>query len=194
MSSMQTSTPPPVPVFILMGTAGCGKTSVAEEMQKLLQCEYIEGDQLHPKANVDKMSRGEPLNDDDRYPWLQVIANVLEEKAKALQGQDVSSTKRVIILTCSSLRKAYRDLLRKVPQANATITFVYLKGSPELLLERITGRKGHFMAAKMLESQLDTLEEPDPSQENVIVADIRKDPPTLARWIVDEAHSRTILS
>lgn len=185
---------PPVPVFILMGTAGCGKTSVAEEMQKLLQCEYIEGDQLHPKANVDKMSRGEPLNDDDRYPWLHVIVNVLEEKAKALQKQDVSSTKKVIILTCSSLRKAYRDLLRKVPQANATITFVYLKGSPELLLERITGRKGHFMAAKMLESQLDTLEEPEPSQENVIVADIRKDPPTLAKWIVDEAHSRTILS
>lgn len=193
-----------------MGTAGCGKTSVAEEMQKLLQCEYIEGDQLHPKANVDKMSRGksgqwslltqcwleqlgEPLNDDDRYPWLHVIVNVLEEKAKALQKQDVSSTKKVIILTCSSLRKAYRDLLRQVPQANATITFVYLKGSPELLLERITGRKGHFMAAKMLESQLDTLEEP-PSQENVIVADIRKDPPTLAKWIVDEAHSRTILS
>lgn len=134
------------------------------------------------------------MNDDDRYPWLQVIVNVLEEKAKVLQEQDVSSTKRVIILTCSSLRKAYRDLLRKVPQANATITFVYLKGSPELLLERITGRKGHFMASKMLESQLDTLEEPDPSQENVIVADIRKDPPTLARWIVDEAHSRTLLS
>ncbi|KAI9484586.1 shikimate kinase [Zychaea mexicana] len=183
----------PVPVFILMGTAGCGKTSVAEQIQELLHCEYIEGDALHPQANVDKMSKGEPLNDDDRWPWLRVIRDTLKEKAEALQSQDPSNTQRAVVLTCSSLRKVYRDIMREVPAEYASITFVYLKGSKELLQERIGGRQNHFMGAKMLESQLNTLEEPDETQEQVIVADIRKAPAPLAKWIVEEANRRNIV-
>lgn len=135
--------------------------------------------------------KGEPLNDDDRWPWLRKIRDVLNEKAAALAEQTESS-KRAIVLTCSSLRKVYRDILRETKGGD--LWFVYLKGSPELLQERIAGRKGHFMAAKMLQSQLETLEEPDEEQENVIVADIRKEPPVLAQWIVDEARRRKIVS
>ncbi|KAI8150341.1 shikimate kinase [Fennellomyces sp. T-0311] len=193
MSTMMNSSSP-VPVFILMGTAGCGKTSVAEEMQKLLHCEYIEGDSLHPKANVEKMSKGEPLNDDDRWPWLGVIRDTLKEKAIAMQSTDPSKSERTIVLTCSSLRKVYRDIMREVPAEYASITFVYLKGSKELLQERIDARQNHFMGAKMLDSQWNTLEEPDETQEQVIVADIRQDPPTLAKWIVQEARQRGIVS
>ncbi|KAI9259621.1 shikimate kinase [Phascolomyces articulosus] len=188
------NSPNPVPILVLMGTAGCGKTSVAEQIQQLLRCEYIEGDALHPQANVDKMSKGEPLNDDDRWPWLRVIRDTLEEKAKALYPKDPTKSERAIVLTCSSLRKVYRDIMREVSTEYASITFVYLKGSKELLQERIGARKNHFMGAKMLESQLNTLEVPDEAQEQVIVADIRKDPATLAKWIVDEAHQRKIVS
>lgn len=136
---------------------------------------------------------GEPLNDDDRWPWLRIIRDNLKERAEAMLALDTTSPTRVIVLTCSSLRRVYRDILREVPSELATITFVYLKGSPELLQERIAGRKGHFMAAKMLQSQLDTLEEPDENQESVIVADIRMDPPSLAEWIVQDARKRRIL-
>ena len=137
---------------------------------------------------------GEPLNDDDRWPWLRVIRDTLQEKAKTLYSQDHNKSERAIVLTCSSLRKAYRDIMREVSSEYASVTFVYLKGTQELLQERIGGRKNHFMGAKMLESQLATLEVPDETQEQVIVADIRKDPPTLAKWIVEQAHQRQIVS
>ncbi|KAG2217741.1 hypothetical protein INT45_002390 [Circinella minor] len=184
----------PVPILILMGTAGCGKTSVAQQIQQLLHCVYIEGDALHPEANVLKMSKGEPLDDDDRWPWLRVIRDTLQEKSKALYSQENNKSERAIVLTCSSLRKAYRDIMREVSNEYASVTFVYLKGTQELLQERIGARKDHFMGAKMLESQLATLEVPDETQEQVIVADIRKDPLTLAKWIVEEAHQRKIIS
>lgn len=139
----------------------------------------------------DTLLLGEPLDDDDRWPWLRLIRDKLVEKADELSSLPPSN-KRVILLTCSSLRKAYRDILREVSGNVASLTFVYLEGSRELLQERIAGRKGHFMAAKMLDSQLATLEVPDAS-EQVIVADIRMDPPTLARWVVDEAKQRGVL-
>ncbi|KAI9320648.1 P-loop containing nucleoside triphosphate hydrolase protein [Dichotomocladium elegans] len=187
------ASPATVPILVLMGTAGCGKSTIAEHIQGLLGCEYIEGDDMHPDANVQKMSRGEALNDDDRWPWLRAITKALTEKATKLLAEDTTSTRRAVLLTCSSLRKSYRDILRQVPTNVAKVTFVYLKGSRELLLERISARKGHFMAATMLDSQINSLEEPNPEEESVIVADIRKDPPTLARWIVDEAIKEKIV-
>ncbi|KAL0135929.1 P-loop containing nucleoside triphosphate hydrolase protein [Mucor lusitanicus] len=183
----------PVPIFVLMGTAGCGKTSVATEMQKILNCHYLEGDSLHPQSNVDKMAAGHPLDDDDRWPWLGLIRDHLTQQAKEVYDLDVSSPNRVVVVTCSSLKKVYRDILRQVPAELGTVIFVYLKGTHELLLQRIQGRVGHFMPPSMLQSQLDTLEEPDETQEKVIIASIIPLPDVEAKIIVEEAVKRGYL-
>ncbi|KAI7900838.1 shikimate kinase [Cokeromyces recurvatus] len=187
------TTTSPVPIFILMGTAGCGKTSVACEMQKILNCQYLEGDSFHPQSNVDKMAAGHPLNDDDRWPWLRSIRDHLIVKAKEVYDSDINLPSRVVIVTCSSLKKVYRDILREVPSELGTVIFVYLKGSPELLLQRIQARTGHFMPASMLKSQLDTLEEPDEKTENVIVASIVPLPHEEAKNIIAVAVERGAL-
>ncbi|ORE10604.1 shikimate kinase [Rhizopus microsporus var. microsporus] len=183
----------PVPIFVLMGTAGCGKTSVAEQIQLYLGCKYLEGDSLHPPQNVQKMTSGQPLNDDDRWPWLRSIRDHIIAQAQELQPLDNDSKKRVVVVTCSSLRKVYRDILRQVPEELGTVIFVYLKGSYELLLQRIQNRKGHFMPAKMLQSQIDTLEEPDEKIEKVIVASIVPPPIEEAKHIIDAAVEKGYL-
>lgn len=139
------------------------------------------------------MLLGHPLNDDDRWPWLRLIRDHLITKATEVQHLDIHSSQRVVIVTCSSLRKVYRDILREVPSDLGTVCFVYLKGTPELLLQRIQSRQGHFMPASMLQSQLDTLEEPDPSVENVIVASIVPPPHEEARHILDAAIKKGML-
>ncbi|ORX62714.1 shikimate kinase [Hesseltinella vesiculosa] len=174
----------PIPVYVLGGVAGCGKTSVAEAMQDKLHCEYIEGDQLHPAENVAKMSAGIPLQDEDRWGWLETIRDTIAEKTKKLQADGVNDKEHTLIVTCSGLRKVYRDILRQVPSSLASVTFVYLKGSPELLSERIGARKNHFMSATMLQSQLDTLEEPNPAQEQCIVVSIEPPPATIAENVL----------
>ncbi|KAI8645550.1 shikimate kinase [Parasitella parasitica] len=177
----------PVPIFVLMGTAGCGKTSVACEMQKLLNCYYLEGDSLHPLLNVEKMAAGHPLDDDDRWPWLRLIRDHLTEQAKQVYGLDVNSPNRALVVTCSSLKKVYRDIFREVPAELGTVIFVYLKGTHELLLQRIQGRVDHFMPPSMLQSQLDTLEEPNEKVEKVIVASIIPPPIVEAKNIIEVA-------
>ncbi|CAO3613726.1 unnamed protein product [Cunninghamella blakesleeana] len=176
----------PVPIFIVMGVAGCGKTSVAEELQKLLGCDYVEGDSLHPKENVDKMTSGIPLQDDDRWSWLRKIRDTIKEHATTLYDQEEGKGGRALVVTCSSLKVVYRDILRDVPKELATVTFVYLKGTTELLKERIGARKSHFMSAAMLQSQLDTLQEPDPKTENVIIADIQPEPKIIASNVLKQ--------
>ncbi|KAI8883679.1 shikimate kinase [Backusella circina FSU 941] len=183
----------PVPIFILMGTAGCGKTSIAEEMQKILGCSYVEGDSFHPKSNVDKMASGHPLDDDDRWPWLHNIRDHIVEQANSVKGLDMKSPSRAVIVTCSALKKVYRDILRDIPVILGLVTFVYLKGTHELLLKRIQSRTGHFMPPSMLQSQLDTLEEPDEKTENVIIATIVPPPDVEARDIVEVATKRGLL-
>ncbi|KAI9280701.1 shikimate kinase [Sporodiniella umbellata] len=183
----------PVPVFVLMGTAGCGKTSVAEQMQHCLDCPFLEGDSLHPIANIEKMATGHPLDDDDRWPWLKLIRAHLISQTEKMQSVEATEKSRAVIVTCSSLKKVYRDILRDIPPALGRVIFVYLQGSPELLLERIQNRKGHFMAAAMLQSQLNTLEEPDEKTETVIVASIVPSPQEEAKHIIDVAIERGYL-
>ncbi|KAG2202595.1 hypothetical protein INT46_011668 [Mucor plumbeus] len=183
----------PVPIFVLMGTAGCGKTSVACEMQKLLNCHYLEGDSLHPLANVEKMAAGHPLEDDDRWAWLRLIRDHLTVQAKEVYDLDVNSLSRSVVVTCSSLKKVYRDILREVPAELGTVIFVYLKGTRELLLQRIQGRVGHFMPPSMLQSQLDTLEEPKEENEKVIIASIIPLPDVEAKIIIEEAIKKGYL-
>ena len=146
--------------IVVMGVSGCGKTSVAEGLAAALSAAFIEGDSLHPAANVEKMSKGIPLDDADRWPWLDVIGRSLSDAL----AQDKS-----IVISCSALKKIYRDHLRKA--ADGQLAFVFLKGSRELLLSRMSARRGHFMPVSLLDSQLATLE--DPSDEpGVVTVDI----------------------
>ncbi len=131
--------------IVVMGVTSCGKTSVAEQLAAALGAPFTEGDALHPPANIAKMSGGLPLNDDDRWPWLQKIG-------ETLRGVDAR------VASCSSLKKAYRQKLSQA--AGRPITFIYLYGSRELLAARIAARQGHFMPPSLLDSQLATLEPP----------------------------------
>ena len=144
----------------VMGVSGSGKTSIGEGLATLLGLHFLEGDQLHPPANVEKMSKGIPLTDEDRWPWLDAIGAEVAKSIDAGQG---------IVLSCSALKKAYRDRLRNA--AHGKLAFVYLHGSRELLESRMGARKGHFMPTSLLDSQLKTLENPT-GEPGVLTVDI----------------------
>ncbi|QFY59139.1 gluconokinase [Rhizobium grahamii] len=145
---------------IVMGVSGSGKTSIAEKLAELLGVGFVEGDRLHPASNVEKMSKGIPLTDDDRMPWLDLIGDAM--KASIASGQG-------IVVSCSALKRIYRDRLRNAVGGN--LFFVYLSGSRELLTRRMGERKGHFMPLSLLESQLATLEVPT-GEAGVVTVDI----------------------
>ncbi len=146
--------------IVVMGVSGCGKTSVAEGLAAALPAVFIEGDSLHPAANVDKMSRGVPLSDEDRWPWLDTIGRALA---------DILAEGRSVVVSCSALKKAYRDRLRTA--AGGPLSFVFLKGSRDLLMSRMAAREGHFMPVSLLDSQLATLEDPS-GEPGVVTVDI----------------------
>jgi gluconokinase len=132
--------------LIVMGVSGSGKSSVGAAVAQALSLQFIEGDVLHPQSNVDKMSAGTPLNDDDRWPWLDKI------------GQSFAQSQSGIVISCSALKEIYRDRLRQ--QAGGPLGFIFLDGSREVLTEHMGQRTGHFMPLSMLDSQLATLEPP----------------------------------
>jgi gluconokinase len=146
------------------------------------------------KINLCVILKGHPLDDDDRWPWLHNIRDHVVDQVNAVKGLDVNSPSRVVIVTCSALKRVYRDILRDIPVYLGLVTFIYLKGTHELLLKRIQSRTGHFMPPSMLQSQLDTLEEPDEKIENVIIATIVPPPDVEARDIVEVATKRGLLS
>ncbi|MEM9550504.1 MAG: gluconokinase, GntK/IdnK-type [Pseudomonadota bacterium] len=143
--------------FVIMGPAGCGKSTVGAAVAARIGARYVDGDDLHPRANIEKMSRGEPLTDADRAPWLERIGRLLAE------AQDSC------IVGCSALKRTYRDMIRA--GARAPVSFLFLSGSREVLLQRMTTRPGHFMPVSLLDSQLQTLEPPQ-SDERAITVDI----------------------
>lgn len=147
---------PTAPVVVVMGVSGSGKSTVAAMLAGWLGWDFEEGDDLHPPANIAKMSAGVPLDDEDRAPWLQTIADWIVEHER---------TGRPGIITCSALKKKYRDVLRS-PAA----VFVYLTGSKDLIGKRLSARLDHFMPTSLLDSQLDALEPPT-DDENAIVID-----------------------
>ena len=128
--------------IVVMGVSGCGKTSVAEGLAASLGAAFIEGDSLHPAANVEKMSRGIPLTDEDRWPWLDMIGRALADARAAGNG---------VVVSCSALRKVYRERLRNA--AGGTLSFVFLKGSRDLLMTRMAAREGHFLGCQTLGCQ-----------------------------------------
>lgn len=131
--------------IVVMGVCGSGKTTLATALSNQLNATFIEGDSLHPEENISKMSRGDPLNDTDRWPWLEQIK---ETSQLALQT-------RSVIITCSALKRAYRDVLRQIA---SDILIVHLAGHKQLILQRMAKRTGHFMPAELVESQYETLE------------------------------------
>jgi gluconokinase len=146
-------------VVVVMGVSGSGKTTVARELAAILGWRFQEGDDLHPPANVEKMRRAIPLTDDDRWPWLRAIAAVIDGwRARGEHG----------VLTCSALKRAYRDI---IINGRPDVALVYLRGSKALIAGRMTGRHGHFMPVALLDSQFATLEEPG-SDEHPIIAEI----------------------
>lgn len=128
-----------------MGVAGCGKSSVGEAVADALSATYLDGDDLHPAANIEKMARGTPLNDSDRWPWLDLIGSRLRDADTSL------------LIGCSALKRAYRDRIRA--GAAAPVIFLHLAGARAVIERRMAARKGHFMPTSLLQSQFDTLEE-----------------------------------
>ncbi|VWD34557.1 gluconokinase [Burkholderia contaminans] len=139
-------------ILIAMGVSGAGKSLIGEMLAERLSCSYTDGDAFHSAANKEKMHHGIPLTDEDRWPWLRTIRAAIEEKQRA--GETA-------VFTCSSLKRSYRDVLRGT---DTDVRFVYLKGSFEVLHERLKSRTGHFFDPSLLKSQLDTLEEPGPDE------------------------------
>ncbi|TAU03877.1 gluconokinase [Rhizobium ruizarguesonis] len=146
--------------IIVMGVSGCGKSSVGEKLAEALHLAFVEGDARHPAANVEKMSKGIPLTDEDRMPWLDRIGEEIKASLEKSEG---------IIVSCSALKRLYRDRLRTA--AGGNLYFVYLEGSRALLMKRMGERKGHFMPASLLDSQLATLEVPT-GEPGVVTVDI----------------------
>ncbi|WP_233832075.1 gluconokinase [Paraburkholderia sp. ZP32-5] len=147
-------------ILIAMGVSGAGKTKIGEMLAERLHCSFTDGDAFHSAANKEKMHHGIPLTDEDRWPWLKTIRAAIEEKQKA--GETA-------VFTCSSLKRSYRDILRAGDQ---DVCFVYLKGSREVLSERLGHRTGHFFDPSLLQSQLDTLEEPGDDEAITVSIDL----------------------
>lgn len=158
------------PVLVLMGVSGCGKSTVGGVLAARLGWDLGEGDNLHPRSNVEKMASGHPLTDDDRWLWLERIAAWIRERTDA---------GRPGIITCSALKRRYRDVLR-----GERVVFVLLDGPRELLAARLATRHEHFMPESLLDSQLADLERPD-EDERAIRIDIGQPPAVQAGEIVD---------
>ncbi len=168
--------------IIVMGVSGSGKSTVGEKLASALNLPFLEGDSLHPKANVDKMASGIPLQDEDRWPWLDKI------------GERLATAENGIIASCSSLKKSYRDRLRNA--SRGPLLFVFLDGSFDVLYEHMGHRTGHFMPVAMLESQLATLESPvgEPLVFRADVADpIEKIVAASLNWVQVTAQADNLL-
>lgn len=149
---------PTRPVLVVMGVCGCGKSSVGRALAERLGVDFIEGDELHPPASIAKMAQGEPLNDADRQPWLDAIRQAILDARAAGRG---------VVVSCSALRRPYREQLRSAGQ----LDIVFLSGSRAVLAERMSRRDGHFMPLTLLDSQLATLEVPT-GEQDVVTVDI----------------------
>lgn len=149
--------------IVVMGVSGTGKTSVAQALRDELGWDFAEGDDLHPASNIRKMSAGIPLNDADRGPWLEKIASWI---------QDADSRGASTLVTCSALKRAYRDVLRR---AAPGVIFLHLTGNQTVIADRMSRRAGHFMPLSLLESQFATLE-PLGQEETGVTLDVSASP------------------
>jgi carbohydrate kinase (thermoresistant glucokinase family) len=163
-------------LYVVMGVSGSGKSLIGAAFARALGVEFVEGDQYHSAENVQRMKAGIALTDKDREQWLRSLARRLRQAKDAGTG---------IVIACSALKRSYRDILRA--QAKE-VRFVFLRGGRALIAERLAGRRGHYMPASLLESQIATLEEPAPD-EDAWVADINDPPETLVAALVTRASA-----
>ena len=158
-------------IVVIMGVSGCGKSTVGKMLARRLGWRYFEGDEFHPMGNIEKMSKGIALTDNDRLPWLASIKKTIDRCVE--QSADA-------VIACSALRQRYRCMLAEnVPD----MRLVYLKGNPETIRRRLKSREAHYMKAVLLESQFDSLEEPD----DAIVVDVRQSPREIVTHIEKDA-------
>jgi gluconokinase len=165
-------------IAVMMGVSGSGKTTIAEGVARREGWRLVEGDDLHPAANVAKMKSGTPLTDEDRWPWLRAIADEID----AIRGRGESA-----VVTSSALKRAYREILIG---GRPDVFLVYLKGSRELIGQRMATRKGHFMPPTLLDSQFATLQEPA-ADEHPIVVSIEPPPDEIVADVVRKLKERT---
>ncbi|MTH98877.1 gluconokinase [Roseibium sp. RKSG952] len=144
-----------------MGVSGCGKTSFGSAFADAIGARFVDGDDLHPAENIAKMSRGEPLEDADRFPWLQQIGEMLQHSGGP------------VVVGCSALKRRYRDLIRD--SAGQPVTFLHLSGPKDLIASYVSRRQDHFMPASLVDSQFAALEPPGPDEDAITVS-IDQDP------------------
>ncbi|WPG99647.1 Hypothetical protein R9X50_00246600 [Acrodontium crateriforme] len=154
-------------IWVITGPAGCGKTSVAESLQNVFSLPYLEGDTFHTPENVEKMANGHPLTDADRWDWLIVLR---EQALNALVSNPSSSG---VIVTCSALKRKYRDVMRIASyyHPNVQVHFIFLNATEALLIDRVRARKGHYMKDSMVRSQFQSLETPQSDEVDIISVD-----------------------
>jgi gluconokinase len=163
-----------VPIVVVMGVSGCGKSTVGERLARALRVEFVEGDAFHPPENVARMAAGIALTDADRQGWLRALA------ARIAQAQAAG---RGLVVACSALRRSYRDVLR----GSAAPTFVMLRAARPVLERRLDRRVGHYMPASLLDSQLATLEPPGPD-ENAIDIDASQPADAIVAAVLARLH------
>lgn len=164
---------PPPRVIVLIGVSGSGKSTIGKRLGTMLDWPFRDADSFHPQANIDKMSRGIPLSDADRAPWLAAIAAWIAQRVRASEHA---------IVSCSALKRAYR---RTLLDGQSRVGLVYLQGSFALISDRMSRRKGHFMPPHLLKSQFETLEEPA-KDEHALVVPVRLPPKKISEVIVAE--------
>jgi carbohydrate kinase (thermoresistant glucokinase family) len=157
LQAVEDSPDAPAKVLVVMGVSGVGKTAVGRAVAERLGWAFQEGDALHPQANIAKMSAGRPLTDADRWPWLDAVAVWIDRQLTA---------KACGVITCSALRRAYRE---RIVGERPAVRIVHLKASEPVIAERLIARVGHFMPPGLLRSQLETLEEPTADEHPIVV-------------------------
>src|SRR5688500_13902076 len=163
-------------LFVVMGVSGAGKSLIGAGLARELGVEFVEGDAYHPAENVERMTRGIALTDEDRAGWLRSLAARIRAARTAGTG---------LVMSCSAPKRSYRDILRG---GSPDLRFVLLRGERSLIAERLAGRRGHFMNPALLESQFATLEEPAPD-ENAWVCDITQSPEVIVAALVAQVST-----